>query len=375
MRPPLAQPMRQTRLGNAVSGRMNLNQPVRFHENTLYAGSLSSQVIRRRIKNYELVMRLALLVFCLFSLSLGLQAQEPMAAMPVAPSNPDATLPAQRVGPNDLLWISVADCPELTRNFRVSSSGTLGLPLLKERLNVAGKYPSEIETELTDALVRDQILVQPVVTVSVAEYRSVPVSVLGAVTRPITFQAVGNVTLLDALTKAEGLRLDAGPEILVSKPNRAEDGEPTGLVQRIPVKGLIDDANPLLNIRLYGGEEIRVPPAGRVYVVGNVKKSGSFPIQDGNDTTVLKVIALSEGLLPYPNKQAYIYRREAGKGSRDEIPVDLARILDRKSPDVQLQANDILYIPDNKGKKLAAQTLDRIAGFGTSTASGVLIWH
>ncbi|MBV9406267.1 MAG: polysaccharide biosynthesis/export family protein [Acidobacteriaceae bacterium] len=317
-------------------------------------------------------MRLAVIFI---SFAFALQAQTATPAMPAASLNPDATLPAQAIGPNDLLWISVEDCPELTRNFRVSSTGMLALPLLHEKIQVAGKYPAEIENAITEALVKDDILVRPVVTVSVAEYRSVPVSVLGAVKRPITFQAVGNITLLDALTKAEGLTPDAGPEILVSKPHRAEDGESTGLVQRIPVKGLIDEANPLLNVRLFGGEEIRVPPAGRVYVVGNVKKSGSFPIQDGNDTTVLKVIALSEGLMPYSNKEAYIYRREGGKENRDEIAVDLNRILERKAPDVRLQANDILYIPDNKGRKLAAQTLDRIAGFGTSTASGVLIWH
>lgn len=305
----------------------------------------------------------------------GLQAQTSSPTTPAPPSSPDATLPAQKIGPNDLLWVSVADCPELTRNFRVSSNGTLALPLLHERINVAGKYPSEIETEITDALVKNDILVSPVVTVSVSEYRSVPVSVLGAVKRPITFQAVGQVSLLDALTRAEGLTLDAGPEILVTKPRPAVDGESATLVQRIPVKGLIDEADPLLNIRLYGGEEIRVPPAGRVYVVGNVKKSGSFPVQDDNDTTVLKVIALSEGLLPYASKEAYIYRREAGKNNRDEIPVQLSRILDRKAPDVPLQANDILYIPDNKGRRVTAQTLERLAGFGSSTASGVLIFH
>ncbi|MBV9613757.1 MAG: polysaccharide biosynthesis/export family protein [Acidobacteriaceae bacterium] len=317
-------------------------------------------------------MRLAVIFI---SFTLGLQAQIPRAMSPAPSLNPDATLPAQPIGPNDLLWVSVADCPELTGNFRVSSKGMLALPLLRERISVAGKYPSDVETAIADALVKDEILVRPVVTVSVAEYRSVPVSVLGAVKHPITFQAVGIVTLLDALTKAEGLSADAGPEILVTKPQRAQDGESTGIVQRIPVKGLIDDANPLLNVRLFGGEEIRVPPAGRVYVVGNVKKSGSFPIQDGNDVTVLKVIALSEGLLPYSNKEAYIYRREGGKQNRDEIRVELNRILERKAPDVRLEANDILYIPDNKGRKLAAQTLDRIAGFGTSTASGVLIWH
>jgi polysaccharide biosynthesis/export protein len=316
-------------------------------------------------------MRWALIAF---SLAMGLFAQIPTAVIQPPPSNPDSNLPAQRIGPNDLLWISVADCPELSRNFRVSANGMLALPLLNKRINVAGKYPPEIETEITEALVADQILVRPLVTVSVAEYRSVPVSVMGAVKRPVTFQAIGGVTLLDALTKAEGLSQDAGPVILISKPHRGEDEESAGLVERIPVKGLIEDADPLLNIRLYGGEEVRIPPAGKVFVVGNVKKSGAFAIQDGN-TTILKAIALSEGLLPFASKQAYIYRREAGKGSRNEIAVELGRILERKAPDVALQANDILYIPDNKGRRLTAQTLDRLAGFGASTASGVLIFH
>jgi polysaccharide biosynthesis/export protein len=317
-------------------------------------------------------MRLGII---LFAVVLNLEAQASLSVVPPPPSNPDATLPAQKVGPNDLLWLSVADCPELTRNFRVSSNGTLTLPLMHEPFKVAGKYPSDIEAEISEALTKNQILVSPVVTLSVAEYRSVPVSVMGAVKRPITFQAVGPVNLLDALTKAEGLTQDAGPEILVTKPRPASDADATGLVQRIPVKGLIDQADPLLNIRLYGGEEIRVPPAGKVYIVGNVKKSGSFPVQDGNGTTVLKAIALCEGLLPYANKEAYIYRRESGKNGGSEIPVELSRILDRKAPDVELQANDILYIPDNKGRRLTAQTLDRLAGFSASTASGLLIWH
>ncbi len=293
-------------------------------------------------------------------------------SLPPPPSNPEMNLPAQPVGPNDLVSVSVEDCPELTRNFRVAANGTLALPLLKKRIQASGKLPQEIENEISQALMDEQLLVQPVVTVSVAEYRSVPVSVMGAVRRPVTFQAVGNVTLLDALAKAEGLSADAGPEILVSR--SGADGS-AGLVQRIPVQGLIDSADPALNIRLRGGEEIRVPAVGRVYVVGNVKKSGAFPILDGTHTTVMKAIALSEGLLPYTNKKAFIYRTEAGKGGRNEIPIELSRIMDRKSPDVPLQPNDILYIPDSKGRKMTAQTLERLAGFGSSTASGLLIWR
>ncbi len=283
-------------------------------------------------------------------------------------------LPTQRVGPDDLLSVAVADCPELTRNFRVQGDGTLALPLLKERIPVNNKLPQEIETAITEALVRGQFLVQPVVSVSVAEYRSLPVSVLGAVRHPITFQAAGEVTLLDALTRADGLSQDAGAEIIVSRPRLRENG--TGsLLQRIPVKGLIDDADPSLNVRLFGGEEIRVPTNGRVYVIGNVKRTGAFPIQDANDTTVLKLLALSEGLLQYTNKEAYIYRREAGKDNRNEISLELMRIMEHKAPDVHLQADDILYIPDSRGKRITAETVKTLTGFGVSTATGLLIWR
>lgn len=318
-------------------------------------------------------MRCFAFLVIIFGVAVQVHAQIP--SVPPGSSNPEVNLPVQKIGPNDLLSISVADCPELTRNFRVAADGTLLLPLLTNRINVAGKYPSEIETLIAQALVNDQILVRPVVMVAVAEYRSVPVSVLGAVKHPMTFQAVGNMTLLDALAKAEGLTPDAGPEILVTKPETDAAGKTSDVVERIAVKKLMDEADPSANIRLQGGEEIRVPAAGRVYVVGNVKKSGAFPIADGNDTSVMKVIALSEGLMPYANKEAYIYRREAGKDGRDEIPIPLERILERKAPDVQLQANDILYVPDNKGRRLTAQTLERIAAFGASTGSGVLIWH
>ncbi len=326
---------------------------------------------KRRIVQHPRMKKVALLLAAFAVLMKGQTVQR---SLPPPSANPEMNLPAQQVGPNDLLSISVEDCPELTRNFRVAASGVLPLPLLRKRIQAAGKLPEEIETEISQALVDDQILVQPVVSVSVAEYRSVPVSVMGAVRRPVTFQAVGNVTLLDALARAEGLSADAGAEILVSR-SHVRDSDSAGLLQRIPVKELIDNADATLNIRLHGGEEIRVPAVGRVYVVGNVKKSGAFPILDGNNSTVLKAIAQSEGLLPYTNKQAFIYRTEAGKGGRSEIPIELSRIMDRKAPDVPLRANDILYVPDSKGRKMTAQTLDRLAGFGSSTASGLLIWR
>lgn len=305
-------------------------------------------------------------VFALLSLAIAIQAQEPVKSTLPVDSSPSVNLPSQKVGVNDLISLSVENSPELTRNFRVSADGSLHLPLLKEHIPVVGKFPVEIEMDIADALVKEGLLVQPVVTVSVAEYRSLPVSVVGAVKHPVTFQAVGDLTLLDAITKADGLAPDAGSEILISKAG--------ALVQRVPVKELIDQADPALNLKLQGGEEIRVPDAGRVYVIGNVKKPGVFPIQDGKDTSVLKVLAQSEGLLPFSAKQAYIYRREA-KGDRNELPIELGAIMDRKAADVTLKASDILYIPDSKHKRMTMSALDRLIGFGAATGSGVLIFH
>jgi len=81
--------------------------------------------------------------------------------------------------------------------------------------------------------------------------------------------------------------------------------------------------------------------------------------------------ALAEGLIPYTGRLAYIFRPRADSAERQEIPIELEQILQRKSPDVALQADDILYIPDNKGRRRTAEIIDRVSGFGTATASGL----
>jgi protein involved in polysaccharide export with SLBB domain len=141
------------------------------------------------------------------------------------------------------------------------------------------------------------------------------------------------------------------------------------------VKGLIDAADPTLNVTLEGGEEVRVPQIGRVFVVGNVKHPGAFKIEDGFGLTLLKALAMAEGLMPYANKQAFIYRHgDTASQGQQEVAIDLRKILDRKLPDVPLTPNDILYIPDNRTARLTMTTIDRAIGFVSSTASGILIY-
>jgi polysaccharide export outer membrane protein len=269
-------------------------------------------------------------------------------------------LPSQKLGVDDLIGVSVYDAPELTRTLRVEPDGTIHLPLLKEGVAAAGILPRQLETSIAAALKSEQILVDPFVKVTVVEYHSRPISVMGAVHKPVTFQSVGKVTLLDALARAEGLTNDAGTEVLMTR---------NGITERIPVKKLMKDADPSVNYELHGGEEIRVPEAGKIFVVGNVRKPGAFPVRDPTDNSVLRMVALSEGLMPFAAKEAYIYR------DKKEIPVDLDKIMQRKSPDVRLETDDVFYIPDNKTRRTTFTVIDRITAFGSATASGLLIWH
>src|SRR5437868_5354992 len=124
-------------------------------------------------------------------------------------------LPAHKIGVDDMVAISVYDSPELTRSVRVSAEGQIHLPMMKQAIPAAGLLPRQLAVAIAEALRAERILVDPVVGVTVAEYRSRPVRVAGAVRRPVTFQAFGTVTLLDAITRAEGLAPEAGPEILL----------------------------------------------------------------------------------------------------------------------------------------------------------------
>jgi polysaccharide export outer membrane protein len=301
-------------------------------------------------------------------LALCLAAQTRPEPAPAA-----VALPVQHIGSNDLIAIAVYGSPDLTRTVRVDPDGFIQIPMLKERIAVAGLLPGQVEAAVAAALTRADLILEPAVTVQIVELHSRPVSVSGAVRRPLTFQAVGRVTLLDALNRAEGLSPEAGAEILVSQTKPGPDGKIPALIRRIPIKRLIDEADPEMNFLLSGGEEIRVPEVGKVFVIGNVRKPGAYRVTSDDDATVLKTLALAEGLAPYAAKQAYVYRRDRS-GGKQEIAIALKKILSREAPDVPLAADDILYIPDNTNRRLTAAALEKIIGFGASTVSGVLIW-
>jgi polysaccharide export outer membrane protein len=322
----------------------------------------------------ELIMRclaislLAIAVVSSASAQQGQQAQQQAAPEHVgagaSSSDDTSNLPVEKFGKDDLIGITVYDAPEFSRTVRVDSDGNIRLPMLRQHIHAAGLSPADLEIAIAAALTDGNVLVDPVVTVTVAEFRS----------RPITFQAMGTVTLLDAITRAGGLAENAGAEILVSKPSFATSDKSGLLIQRIPVHGLISSEDPALNLHLEGGEDIRIPEAGRVFVLGRVKKPGAFFITDGSESSVMKALALSEGLDTFPSHKAYIYRVEGGSGGRSEIPIDLKKIMARKSPDVALMSSDILYIPDATGARAGMQVLTTAVGMSIGAAS-LAVYH
>jgi polysaccharide biosynthesis/export protein len=281
-------------------------------------------------------------------------------------STPDgANLPFQPLGPSDLVRLSVYDSPALSRSFRVDQDGSLLLPLLKQPVKVNGLLPDAAAKVIARNLKDQNIFVNPIVDVAVVEYRSRAVTISGAVKSPATIQEFQETRLLDAINDAGGLSSDAGPEVVLERPGSAPS--------HVLVKDLLDGSHPELNVKVTGGDRISVPEVQKIFVVGQVKAPGSFPFTDSQDTTVLKAVAMSGGLDSFNRNTAYIYRAQPGETEKKQIEVPLRKIMDRKAPDMKLAANDILYIPTNRGMKNTASVLSHVTGMG-NTAVSAAIW-
>jgi polysaccharide export outer membrane protein len=311
---------------------------------------------------------LALSTVLVISLPLAAQ-QNQITPVAVADLSPTSNLVQQKVGPDDLIGIQVYDAPEFTRTVRVSAGGTIQMAGLHDPIRVQGLMPDDISVLVKEALIREQLYVDPFVTTTVMEYHSRPISVTGQVRTPTIFQAIGNVTLLDALARAGGILTDqAGAEIIVTRPN-GDTG--TQSIQRIPIKPLMSSSQPELNIKLVGGEEVRVPDVEKFIVAGSVVHPGPYPVLDGNANTVMTAIAQAQGTIQFYDHTVYIYRPDPTDptGARHEIAVDLGKIQSRKIPDVALQARDVLWVPDSSRRRITANLLTTLTNVGAAATS------
>ena len=288
------------------------------------------------------------------------------------------------IGAGDLLHIDVFDVPELSRDVRVSDTGDIGYPLIPEKIPVSGLTSFQVEEKFDQLLIENGLVSHPQVTVFVREQHSQPISVIGAVRSPSVYQVMRPTTLLEVLASAGGVTDDAGSEIIITRQSEAgsatiqpasattESSNPTQRIITIRLQDLLESGDLTYNIPVYGGDVISVPRAGVVYVMGaGIAQPGGYTLQSrGEQITVLKAVALARGLTTYAKADsAVIMRNTAGK--KDVIPVQIKKIENRKTNDVPLKSNDVLYIPDSAGKKAIARGGEAMLGIGTS----VVIYH
>ncbi len=270
-----------------------------------------------------------------------------------------------RVGPGDILEVAVFEVEELGRSASVAADGSIRLPLIGS-VEVRGKTPHEIETRVSE-LYADGFLRDPQVTVSVVEFRSQPVSVLGAVREPGVYQLLGRRRLSDVLALAGGLNEDVGDTIRVS---RSSEGNEQREIE-VSVANLLSlKPNPEDDPWIEPHDSIQVSKAGVVYVLGAVGRPGGFPITEQEPMTALRAISLAEGSEGVAaKKRVRIIRRR--DGAQTEVPIRLDRILAGEDPDPVLEPNDIVYLPDSKLKK----SLNRGSEAVIQMATGLVIWR
>ena len=284
------------------------------------------------------------------------------------------------IGPEDVLDIDVFNVPELTKTVRVANDGTISLALLGH-VQAAGCTTEQLRKEL-ERRWGQSYLENPQVTVFVREFHAQPVSVIGAVERPGIYELRGPRTLIEILSMAGGLaKLGTAPGRTIVVTRRGGFGEELQLVEGMNLVGadkveinlarLLYSREAGLNIDIKPFDTVSVSRADIVYVVGDVKRPGGFVLADRENLTVLQALALAEGLNGTASKrQARIIRRNAD-GSRTEIPVDLTRVLNGKSQDLELAANDVLFVPVSAGKAAARRGAEAVLG----TLSGILIYR
>jgi polysaccharide export outer membrane protein len=341
------------------------------------------------------VCRLSALVMYLaaaFATNLGAQTPKPVdtplgeGQSQTATATPQGQTDEYLIGSDDVLNVSILDVPELSREYRVSSTGKVTLPLLSNSLTAAGLTLSQFSELLTKQLKIAGLVSDPHVITSVNQSRLHTVAITGAVKRPQIYPVFSQTTLLDVLSQAEGLASDAGNTAIVQrgdvathvlgldsgKAPTAEQLEAAHTVT-VDLKRLLEGVDTKINVNVYPGDRITVPRAGVVYVVGAVNKPGGFTMTPSSrGITVLQALALAEDTKSTAQKDKSLIIRSDSQSpeGRTQIPVDLKKILRGKSPDPSLQAEDILFVPDSSGKRALNRGIESIL----QVTSGVVIY-
>jgi polysaccharide export outer membrane protein len=257
-----------------------------------------------------------------------------------SPSAEPAVSPEYRVGPGDVLEITVFGNDDLSRLSTVQTNGSVALPLLGE-VAIAGLTVGEIQRKLTTLLARDY-LVNPQVEVKVKEYQSQFVSVVGEVNAPGRKPLRGRTRLIDVLLDAGGLTPRASGEILITRfEGSFGDGNRT-LRIRLNSSSMtpVDQVN--LELILMSGDILTVLPKYYVTVEGEVNRPNRYVI-DG-ELTVTGAISMAGGLTRFGSSDVKVLRVDPQTGKTQILAVDLKSVRKGKQKDLLLMPNDTVSV-------------------------------
>jgi polysaccharide export outer membrane protein len=278
------------------------------------------------------------------------------------------------LGPGDTIQVTVFGIPELNaKELTLDSEGKISLPFIND-VGLLGLTPRESEVKIA-TLYEASVMKNPQVSVSVKEYRSQFVNVLGAVEKPGTYQLTRRAFLLDVLAMAGGLVPDkAEPKALIHRaapipsPAEAAAGVAPKDLLEVDLMQLLEKGDVSLNVPIYAGDIVTVPERVErfYYVLGDVNRGGAFEIRMGESITVTKALASAGGLLPTAKASKTAILHQNPDGTMKQVPVDVTKLLKGKMPDITLAQNDVLFVPGSTTKTVSHGVLNSITGILTT---------
>lgn len=292
--------------------------------------------------------------------------ESPQPVNPSASSQPALLTRARvdqglRIGGGDLLQVTVFGASDYNYDVRVADDGFVNLPFAGT-VHVAGRTTREVAADLQLQLSQHGYFNNPQVGVFVKEYATQGVSVLGEVQKPGVYPLLGARTLFDLISAAQGTTQTAGDKVSLIHRDRPQQPE--------IVKLNYDPKDSTQsNVPVFPGDTIVVQKAGIMYVVGDVQKPSGIVMANPN-LTVLKAIALAQGTNPNAALDRARLVRKTADG-QTEIPLNLKQMLAAKIPDMKVEPEDVIFVPNSMFKTGFKKGLEA----AIATVTGVIIYR
>ncbi len=295
--------------------------------------------------------------FCLAVAAVVLSLAPVRAAAQKPPVVLDESVRDNLIGVEDTVTILALNAEELSRAWRVSSTGDLNLPMLG-LVRAAGRSVGQLEQDLQERM--KKYFKEPQLTLYVSEFRSQPVSVVGAVEKPATYQLQGMKTVFDAVLMAGGPAKESGPTVTLSRsikngpldyPGVRVDEEQQLRSLELTTTEVMQGKGLAAEIRLLSGDVVTVSAAKErkmVHIAGEVAHPGSVELVTRDSVSLMKVLAIAGGLTRTASPgRVMISRTDQPGGQSVTTFVNLKKIMSGKAKDLELSAGHIVIVPSS----------------------------